>query len=186
MIDKIFPASAPSFDISSMSAEDIVDITDIGGIAGRSGGTVQNCKNTGSVGYAQIGYNVGGIVGRQAGYISGSENYGTVKGRKDVGGIVGQMEPYANWDFSKSKLEALETQILQLQNTVDSALQSAGTRLSNISAKAALLRQYTKDAQTALKDIHVQVDANADSVADAFTKTIALLRGDAAPWNRPT
>lgn len=178
------PASAPSFDISSLSAEDIVDITDIGGIAGRSGGTVQNCKNTGSVGYAQIGYNVGGIVGRQAGYISGSENYGTVKGRKDVGGIVGQMEPYANWDFSKSKLEALETQILQLQNTVDSALQSAGTRLSNISAKAALLRQYTKDAQTALKDIRVQVDANADSVADAFTKTIALLRGDAAPWNR--
>ncbi len=176
--------STPSFDISSLSAEDIIDITDIGGIAGRSDGTVQNCKNTGNVGYTQIGYNVGGIVGRHAGYISDSENYGTVKGRKDVGGIVGQMEPYANWDFSKSKLEALETQILQLQNTVDSALQSANARLSSISARAAQLRQYTKDAQAALKDIHAQVDANTDSVATAFTKTIALLQEDIAPWNR--
>lgn len=176
--------SAPSFDISSLSAEDIIDITDIGGIAGRSDGTVQNCKNTGSVGYSQIGYNVGGIAGRQAGYIADSENYGTVKGRKDVGGIAGQMEPYANWDFSESKLEALETQILHLQNTVDGALQSASTRLSNISAKAAELRQYMKDAQAALEEIHTQINSNTESVADAFTKTIALLREDVEPWNR--
>lgn len=49
--------------------------TDIGGIAG----------------YEHMGYNVGGIAGRQSGYLDGCTNTGTVQGRKDVGGIAGQM-----------------------------------------------------------------------------------------------
>ena len=37
---------------------------DTGGIAGLSTGIIQGCKNTGTIGYEHVGYNVGGIVGR--------------------------------------------------------------------------------------------------------------------------
>ena len=67
---------------------------DTGGIAGYSRGAVMNSVNEGTVGYEHTGYNIGGIVGRQSGTLSGCTNNGTVLGRKDVGGIVGQMEPY--------------------------------------------------------------------------------------------
>lgn len=59
--------------------------TDAGGIAGYSTGTIENCTNTGTVGYPHVGYNVGGIVGRQDGLVSGCTNTGSVQGRKDVG-----------------------------------------------------------------------------------------------------
>ena len=75
------------------STENVPTSTDIGGITGYSSGIVQSCRNIGAVGYAHIGYNVGGIAGRQAGYLDGCTNEGLILGRKDVGGVVGQLEP---------------------------------------------------------------------------------------------
>ena len=76
-------------------SESIDTTTDIGGIAGRSTGVIRKCNNHGSVGYPHIGYNVGGIAGTQSGHIVDCNNFGVVNGRKEVGGIVGQMEPVA-------------------------------------------------------------------------------------------
>ena len=67
---------------------------DAGGIAGFSDGIIASCSNIGQIGYEHVGYNVGGIVGRQSGVVSLCLNSGKIYGRKDVGGIVGQMEPY--------------------------------------------------------------------------------------------
>ena len=80
---------------------------DTGGIAGYSDGTISNCFNYGKVGYEHTGYNIGGIVGRQAGVVSFCTNYGEVYGRKDVGGIVGQMEPYIEVDEAESLRNAV-------------------------------------------------------------------------------
>lgn len=76
------------------SAENENVVSDSGGIVGYTSGVVQSCVNTGTVGYPHFGYNVGGIAGRQAGFLTRCENRGEILGRKDVGGIVGQMEPY--------------------------------------------------------------------------------------------
>ena len=75
------------------AAENVPVCTDIGGIAGFSSGILQGCVNTGAVGYAHVGYNIGGVVGRQSGYLNGCTNSGTILGRKDVGGIAGQLVP---------------------------------------------------------------------------------------------
>lgn len=80
--------------INLLSAEDENVVSDSGGVVGFSKGVVLNCSNAGTVGYPHFGYNVGGIAGRQSGYLSGCSNMGTVYGKKDVAGIVGQMEPY--------------------------------------------------------------------------------------------
>ena len=75
-------------------------VTDSGGIAGFSDGALQSCSNYGTVGYQHIGYNVGGVVGRLSGTALDCTNRGAVCGRKDVGGVVGQLEPAAGWSFT--------------------------------------------------------------------------------------
>ncbi len=89
------------------NAEDEDVVSDSGGVVGYSSGVVQNCVNSGEVGYPHFGYNVGGIAGRQSGFLTGCENSGPVYGRKDVGGIVGQMEPYLVLKESVNLLEEL-------------------------------------------------------------------------------
>ena len=103
-----------------------VTVMDIGGIAGYSIGAIYDCENFASIGYSHIGYNVGGIAGRSSGIISGCTNRADIRGRKDVGGIVGQMEPHVSINLDEDHLLQLETQfgemedlIRQLQGSVD-------------------------------------------------------------------
>ena len=82
---------------------------DTGGIAGISDGKIYYCRNAGTVGYAHVGYNTGGIVGRlHQGYIQNCTNTGHVLGRKDVGGIAGQMEPFMEVEYIDGKLDELD------------------------------------------------------------------------------
>lgn len=80
---------------------------DTGGIAGYSDGTIARCANYGTIGYEHIGYNTGGIAGRQNGIVSLCTNQGNVYGRKDIGGIVGQMEPHVEVDEAQSLRNAV-------------------------------------------------------------------------------
>ena len=79
--------------------------TDIGGVVGFSDGVVQGCDNYGEVGYPHVGYNIGGVAGRQSGYLLGCDNNAAVHGRKDIGGIVGQAEPYLWLNTSADRLD---------------------------------------------------------------------------------
>ncbi|MDE7223270.1 MAG: hypothetical protein K2O34_05765 [Acetatifactor sp.] len=82
---------------------------DTGGIVGLSDGKIYYCTNEGTVGYAHVGYNTGGIVGRlHQGYIQNCTNTGHVLGRKDVGGIAGQMEPFMEIEYIDGKLDELD------------------------------------------------------------------------------
>ena len=74
-----------------------------------------------------MGYNVGGIVGRQSGYLDGCRNTGTVRGRKDVGGIAGQLEPQVTLRYDEDTLARLGTELDTLQSLVDQAVSHAGT-----------------------------------------------------------
>jgi tetratricopeptide (TPR) repeat protein len=107
-------------DISPLRS--FVDVIDIGGIAGLNVGVVKGSENSGEVGYPHVGYNVGGIAGRQSGYVSECLNYGKICGQKEVGGIVGQMEPYVTATIPPSKLKELHKEINYLESTVDELL----------------------------------------------------------------
>ena len=91
-LDEISILDISNLELTKADDKDVV--TDTGGIAGYSTGVISACTNRGTIGYQHYGYNVAGIVGRQSGYTEKCENYADVFGRKDVGGIVGQMEPY--------------------------------------------------------------------------------------------
>ena len=101
------------------AAENVPVCTDIGGITGFSSGILQGCVNTGAVGYAHVGYNIGGIVGRQSGYLNGCTNSGTVLGRKDVGGIAGQLEPEVRLLYNKGQVGDLLDELDVLRALID-------------------------------------------------------------------
>lgn len=128
-----------SVDISDISmlrtTESVPAGTDIGGIAGFSSGVIQNCENQGSVGYEHMGYNVGGIVGRQSGYLDGCKNVGTINGRKDVGGIAGQLEPQVTLRYSEDLLDKLFSELDTLQRVASQATSNARISSNDISER---------------------------------------------------
>ena len=107
-----------TYELEDITVENLEDInsagnvsahTDTGGIAGYSDGKVYYCFNSGNVGYQHVGYNTGGIVGRlHQGYMQNCTNTGHVLGRKDVGGIVGQMEPFLEIQYLDDKLKEID------------------------------------------------------------------------------
>lgn len=110
---------------SIISQEEPSSMSDAGGIAGFSDGIIQGCENYGTVGYPHIGYNVGGIVGRQSGYVNNCVNHGEIFGRKDVGGIAGQMEPYRSIDFDKDTVQKLLDEMEVLGGLTDRLIENA-------------------------------------------------------------
>ena len=128
------------------NTEDVNTVTDIGGIAGISGGVIRSCENRANVGYRHMGYNMGGIAGTQTGYIAECENYGNVYGRKEVGGIVGQMEPVSLVTYTEDTLQILQEQLNSMSGLV---AQASGNAQSNAGAITTQLGKLQDQAETA-------------------------------------
>ena len=139
---------------------------DVGGIAGYSDGIITYCTNSGVVGYEHVGYNVGGIAGRQSGLLTYCNNTGEVYGRKDVGGIVGQMEPFISVDEAQSISNAVQ----ELHDRIEKLLDDMDTTQSVLNSDFDELSGYSDSALDHGEAISDQLidftDANIDSVND--------------------
>lgn len=137
--------------------------TDTGGIAGHSTGVIQSCENIGTVGYNHVGYNVGGIVGRQSGYLSNCRNHGTVLGRKDVGGIVGQMAPDITLQVSTNSLDEIQKELNTLHSLIDQTLNDAESASNTFSEHLSQVSDYAETARNSTNEITNQLSSFADS-----------------------
>lgn len=143
--------------LEDLSERKLVSGTDIGGIAGYSRGILINCSNSGVVGYEHNGYNIGGIAGRQCGQVLFCNNSGRIYGRKDVGGIVGQMEPYISVEEAESISEAVQ----RLHDLVDKFLDDAGETQDAVSGDFDRLREHSDNA---LEDADTIADGTVDFI----------------------
>ena len=153
---------------------------DTGGIAGYSVGTLSDCVNHGAVGYQHIGYNTGGVVGRSCGQLLRCRNDGSIAGRKDVGGVVGQIEPYIQVDASPTYLSELNRQLYELKSLTDQAANDAQDGAGGVSDRLNDMNDYLKDALSdpqdplaaitgfgsRLKDLNNSASGSVDTVAD--------------------
>lgn len=137
--------------------------TDTGGIAGYSSGIIQGCINNADVGYKHIGYNVGGIAGRQAGYMLGCKNYGNVMGRKDVGGIIGQQEPYILLNASEATLKDLRSELNKLNSTINKFIADSDNLGDITKIRLDGISDYAKDARNSAESL---LNIGADFVDD--------------------
>ena len=153
---------------------------DPGGIAGYSAGTLSDCVNHGAVGYQHIGYNTGGVAGRSCGQLLRCRNDGSIAGRKDVGGVVGQIEPYIQVDASPTYLSELNRQLYELKSLTDQAANDAQDGAGDVSGRLNDMNDYLKDALSdpqdplaaitgfgsRLKDLNNSASGSVDTVAD--------------------
>lgn len=164
----------PSIDLSNMNLEFSLDLaklsrpdtlntaTDTGGIAGYSSGAIASSTNYAAVGYQHIGYNIGGVVGRSSGQVLACSNEGAVCGRKDVGGIAGQMEPYIRMEISDGLLQQLKTQLNELSGLVNTAANHAEGGSNEIASRLNSMSGYVDNAANELNN--VRLNASIDSV----------------------
>ena len=156
-----------SLDKSKLSSVDVLPTAvDTGGIAGYSSGVLQNCSNTAVVGYPHVGYNVGGIAGRSCGYILDCANSGAVYGRKDIGGLVGQMEPYIEMSLSDSTLTQVQKQLKELQDMVDKASKDAENGVGGISSQLSGVNGSIQNAAQEAANVKVNIGASASITGD--------------------
>lgn len=148
-------------------------ITDVGGIAGLSLGVIQDCINSENVGYEHLGYNVGGIAGRQSGYIVGCINNSKILGRKDVGGIVGQAEPFLTVDMNGSVANKLDTEINKLSNSISKVISDAKKQSNLISYRMSVIQGLTSSTIDDLYYVMTGTVSYSNSVANAANDVLS-------------
>lgn len=145
----------------------VVDRNDMGGIAGNSSGVISSCTNYGTIGYNHTGYNVGGIAGSQNGKILNCTNEGDIYGRKDVGGIVGQAEPYIESEYLQDRIDTIQGSVNNISNTLNSLSDSMSSASSKTRDYAeSITNQYKEDADVlsdSLKEVSDSMQDNPDT-----------------------
>lgn len=135
------------------SMENMPSSTDIGGIAGFSSGVIQSCRNAADVGYPHVGYNIGGIAGRQNGYLDGCANEGHIQGRKDVGGIAGQMEPQLILKYDQTALDQLWSELDTLEALIDELLGDVSGTADSITGEIQAVSDSAAGLKNAVADL---------------------------------
>lgn len=162
--------------LDSLNREDVLDTTmDTGGIAGYSNGVLRSCRNEGGVGYPHVGYNVGGIAGRSSGHLDGCVNAGTVQGRKDVGGVIGQMSPNVRLIFSQDTIGQLRDELDRLNAMVGTTLDHAGDSRTSISNRLDQLSDQARTASDSVSELSDIMSDWADSGIDTFNDAAGTL-----------
>ncbi len=160
-------------------------VNDVGGIAGLSSGSIRQCSNSGRVGYEHTGYNIGGIAGRQTGLMVLCENSGSITGRKDVGGIAGQMEPFLMIQYHEDALDQLGDQIDRISDTTDAMTQSLqGTtdasigNLDRVDEIVKTIRDITRDKKDERRIKREDYDGKAKKQLDQMDEILANMELD--------
>ena len=166
-----------SMDVTKLNSMNLLSVvSDTGGIAGYSTGTIQNCSNEGVIGYPHIGYNSGGIAGRNCGYITECSNTGEVYGRKDVGGIVGQIEPYILVELSASGIAEIQQEMNTLNDMLDNAESHMDESTADLQKRVEKIRLYMEEAEEALSESTSDTSAQSSQIAEVRVKMSLLTR----------
>lgn len=93
-------------------------------------------------------------------------NNGSVSGRKDVGGIVGQMEPY----IELNEAESLRSEINKLHDLIQKTIKDMQSGKNTVKADADQLLDYSQQTLDTGKSLADQMSDFADSNMDEADK----------------
>ena len=148
---------------------------DTGGIAGLSLGAISGCTNKGTIGYEHVGYNTGGIAGRSSGYIADCANEGRVFGRKDIGGIAGQAEPYIQLDLTGDIISQLTVNVNELHDLIDSTLKDAGAASDTVTMRLNLVKSFADKALDDTNFLALRAEDVVDGVMSSANEAMSRI-----------
>lgn len=172
-----------SVDLSDITLDNITNsesantVTDVGGIAGSNGGVIRDCDNFADIGYRHMGYNIGGIAGSTMGYIVQSQNFGNISGRKEVGGIAGQMEPVTQIVFTADTLQILQSQLDTMGALAGRATASLDSAGAAITGQVAAMQENVQTAKDAVQVLLPGGSDDFDSIQAATNALSSSFRG---------
>ncbi len=175
-LDDIDTSSLLNF-FHSLTTETAGITTDTGGICGYNEGFIEYCVSREAVGYSRLGYNVGGVAGRSKGYINGSRNEGAVYGRKDVGGIVGQAEPYIEVTQPTNLTGALRYRMQALHESINDAIHDADVLSSDISGQLSSLSGYLAPIEQAFRELSITDLSSVTNLRTVIIDTVSGMAG---------
>ncbi len=143
----------------------------VGGIAGKNTGFVEHCVNNTTIGYLHLGYNIGGIVGRSSGYLNCCTNRGEIFGRKDVGGIAGQAEPFVEVEAAQNLLDSLDYRLNAVNQSINIAIADASGLSDSLTAELAGLPAFLQPLMNAFENMDL-------SQLPDMTQPILIPEGD--------
>lgn len=154
-------------------------VQDTGGITGMSEGVIRECTNFGRIGYERMGDYTGGIAGRQNGQVIQCRNKGFVCGRRYIGGITGQLEPYLQLLYESDALDQLEQQMDLLSEIQDSFSDSfeqtsdqTSDHLDQVNELSDAVRDITKNHKEDQKSKRDAFRREADRYLDTLEEII--------------
>ncbi len=140
-IEKLIPDNMDiMYDDLKDALKSDLEVNYTGGIAGVNSGEIIKSDNYTKVGYPHLGYKTGGIVGYERGLIDSCKNTGTVSGRKNVGGIAGQLEPLIEDDFSEDSFKRAQDEADKLVGKITSLQDSVKDKDDDIQDKTDRIR----------------------------------------------
>ncbi len=175
-LDDIDTSSLLNF-FHSLTTETAGITTDSGGVCGYNEGFIEYCVSREAVGYSRLGYNVGGIAGRSKGYINGSRNEGAVYGRKDVGGIVGQAEPYIEVTQPTNLTGALSYRMHALHQSINDAIHDADVLSNDISGQLNGLSGFLAPIEQAFRDLSITDPSSVTNLRTVIVDTVSGMAG---------
>lgn len=101
-------------------------------------------------------------------------NHGTVQGRKDVGGIVGQMAPDITLQTSGASLDTLKDDLNSLQSLVDRMLDDAQATNDTVSNRMDRISAYADDALDSAHSLSDRLGDFADDNLDTVNNLLLL------------
>ncbi len=152
-----------------------------GGVAGCSKGDLLYCENEGSVGYKELGTDTGGITGRLSGCVMGCENRGTVKGRRNVGGIVGFLDPFRAVSLDRDYYDDIQEEFDRMDAALVNALDS-GEKIGDdvyggfyditdrVKELKNVVRTYVDEYDADVRSTRRNISAQADEIEDVIDK----------------
>ena len=158
---------------------------DVGGICGFNEGSVFLSVNRGNVGYKHVGYNIGGVVGRSTGFVRGCSNRNIVYGRKDIGGVVGQQQPYLVLDFDQGDLGELHSQVKTLGDLVNGALNDTSGYSADTTERLLGISEQTDAAVNDIDNLADDLSEGGQELSDIASDTVKvgrLMVDDAADY----
>lgn len=168
-------------DVSSFNVtQNVVNRNDMGGIVGYSSGLITDCINKGTIGYKHTGYNVGGIVGSQCGIVLNCTNKGEIYGRKDVGGIAGQAEPYVESEYLEDKVDQTKNDINRLNRTLNNITSTMSSTSAEVKDFADNLNEQYDGS---VKDMSGSIDELSNAVGDDNPEAQGYVDNINAAWN---
>ena len=175
-LDDIDTSSLLNF-FHSLTTETAGITTDSGGVCGYNEGFIEYCVSREAVGYSRLGYNVGGIAGRSKGYINGSRNEGAIYGRKDVGGIVGQAEPYIEVTQPTNLTGALSYRMYALHQSINDAIHDADVLSNDISGQLNGLSGFLAPIEQAFRDLSITDPSSVTNLRTVIVDTVSGMAG---------